>query len=85
MQNMIDKGVKDFEIMADHVLKNELLARQQMEAKRKIGKQLQHSHRHGLGQVTKSSQQKATKAKDIGNKSYDDLVAEGLSELGIDY
>lgn len=85
MQNMIDKGVKDFEIMADHVLKNELLARQQMEAKRKIGKQLQHSSKHGLGQITKTSQQKATKAKDIGSKSYDDLVAEGLSELGIDY
>jgi hypothetical protein len=85
MQNMIDKGVKDFEIMADHVLKNELLARQQMEAKKKIGKQIQHSYKHGLGQVTKSSQQKASKAKDIGNKSYDDLVAEGLAELGIEY
>lgn len=85
MQNMIDKGVKDFQIMADHVLKNELLARQQMEAKRKIGKQLQHSNKHGLGQVTSQSQQKTSKAKDIGNKSYDDLVAEGLAELGIEY
>lgn len=85
MQNMIDKGIKDFEIMADHVLKNELLARQQMEAKKKIGKQIQHSHKHGLGQVTKTSQQKTSKAKDIGSKSYDDLVAEGLAELGIEY
>lgn len=85
MQNMIDKGVKNFEIMADHVLKNELLAKQQMEAKRQIGKQIQHSNKHGLGQVTKTSQQKAQKAKDVGSKSYDDLVAEGLAELGIDY
>jgi hypothetical protein len=85
MQNMIDKGVKDFEIMADHVLKTELLARQQMEAKKKIGKQIQHANKHGLGQITKTSQQKTSKAKDIGNKSYDDLVAEGLAELGIEY
>lgn len=85
MQNMIDKGVKDFEIMADHVLKNELLARQQLEAKKKIGKQIQHANKHGLGQVTKTSQQKTSKAKDIGSKSYDDLVAEGLAELGIEY
>lgn len=85
MQNMIDKGVKDFEIMADHVLKNELLARQQMEAKKKIGKQLQHNAKHGLGKVTSTSQQKTTKAQNIGSKSYDDLVAEGLAELGIEY
>jgi hypothetical protein len=86
MQQMIDKGVKDFEIMADHVLKTELLAKQQMEAKRQIGKQIQHSNKHGLGRVTsKSQQQKTETAKNIRSKSYDDLVAEGLAELGIEY
>lgn len=85
MQQMIDRGVKDFEIMADHVLKTELLAKQQMEAKRQIGKQLQHSNKHGLGRVTDRSQQQMKKSENIRSKSYDDLVAEGLAELGIEY
>jgi len=85
MQQMIDKGVKDFEIMADHVLKTELLARQQMEAKKKIGKQIQHQSKHGLGKVTSYSQQKAQKTQNVSSKSYDDLLEEGLRELGIEY
>lgn len=85
MQNMIDKGIKDFEIMADHVLKTEQLARQQMEAKRKIGKQIQYTAKHGLGRVTDQSQQRLEKAKNVRSKSYDDLVAESLKELGIEY
>lgn len=85
MQQMLDRGVKDFEIMADHVLKNELLARQQMEAKKKIGKQMQHNAKHGLGRITDHSIQKTNAVQNVRSKSYDQLMSEGLAELGITY
>jgi hypothetical protein len=82
MQQMIDKGVKDFEIMADFVLKQERLARKELEAKEAMAKDIQKVNKLGLGKVTKQSQLGVKKSEDIGSKSYDDLVSESLRELG---
>jgi hypothetical protein len=85
MQQMVEKKVKDFEIMADFVLKKERLARKELEAKESLAKGIQKANKLGLGKVTKKSQIGVKKSEDIGNKSYDDLVAESLQELGYEY
>lgn len=85
MQQMIDKGVKDFEIMADYVLKNEQLVRKTLEAKESMAKDIQKANKLGLGKVTRKSQIVVQGSEDIKNKSYDDLVAESLKELGYEY
>ena len=85
MQAMIDKGVKDFEIMADHVLKKELMVKEAMQAKEQVAKKIQTAHKKGLGTITDKSQLAAKTAENVSAKSYDDLVAEGLKEFGIDY
>lgn len=84
MQSMIDKGIKDFEIMADHVLKKELMVKEAMQAKEQVARKIQTAHKQGLGAVTNKSQLAAKKAENVSAKSYDDLVLEGLKELGID-
>jgi hypothetical protein len=85
MQQMVEKKVKDFEIMADFVLKKERLARKELEAKESVAKDIQKANKLGLGKVTKKSQLGVKKSEDLGNKSYDDLVAESLQELGYEY
>jgi hypothetical protein len=85
MQQMIDKEVKDFQIMADFVLKNEQIARKTLEAKESVAKDIQKANKLGLGKVTKKSQLGVKKSEDIGNKSYDDLVGESLRELGYEF
>jgi hypothetical protein len=85
MQEMVDKGVRDFEIMADYVLKQERLARKELEAKEAVAKDIQKANKLGLGKVTKKSQLGVKKSEDIANKSYDDLVGESLRELGYEF
>ncbi len=85
MTSMIDKGVKDFEIMANSFLMKEHMNRKALEGKETVAKEVQKANKLGLGKVTKKSQLGAKKAEDVGGKSYDDLVAEGLRELGIEY
>jgi len=83
MQACIDKGVKDFTIMADSFLLKEHLNRKTLEGKESAAKGIQKANQLGLGKITKESQLKVKKSEDIRNKSYDDLIAEGFQELGL--
>lgn len=84
-QAMIDNGVKNFNIMADSFLMKEHLTRAGLKSKESLGKEIQKKTHLGLGEITKNSQLSTKKADDVSNKSYDQLIREGLEELGIAY
>lgn len=83
-QAMIDNGVRDFQIMADSFLIKEQLTRKTLEGKEAAAREIQKANKLGLGRVTKQSQLQTKKAEDVSNKSYDELLLEGLAELGIE-
>jgi hypothetical protein len=84
-QAMIDKRVADFRVMADSFLMKDLLERKSLEGKETVAKGIQKVNKLGLGKVTKKSTLASKKAEGVSNKSYDDLIKEGLSEYGIEY
>ena len=49
---MIDNGVKNFQIMADHFLKDQLMQRNSIESKEAAAKGIQKATKLGLGKVT---------------------------------
>lgn len=81
-QSMLDNGVKDFRIMADSLLLKEHMSRKVIEGKESAAKGIQKATKLGLGKVTAESQQSIKKAEDISKKSYDQLMAEAIAEMG---
>lgn len=80
---MLEKHVKDFEIMADHFLKKEMALRKAVEGGENAAKKIQKANKMGLGKLTAESQMKAKQAENISSKSYDDLMREFMTEEGI--
>jgi hypothetical protein len=81
---MLDNGVKDFNIMADSFLLKEIQSRNTMESKEAAAKNIQKATKLGLGKVTPKSTMGVKASESISNKSYDELLSEGLAELGIE-
>ena len=82
---MLEKGVKDFNIMADSFLLKQHMASKTLEGKESAAKAIQKNNKLGLGKVTEQSTLGVKKGEDFRNKSYDDLTKEAFAELGIDY
>ena len=80
---MLDNGVKNFSIMADHFLKDQLMKRNELESKAAAAKGIQNATKLGLGKVTPEPTLSVKPAESIRSKSYDQLTAEALKELGI--
>ena len=78
----LDKEIKDFSVAADAYLMKEHLKRAEIRAKEKAAEELKKQHKLGLGKVTDTSQLQVKKSEDLKNKSYNDLVAEALAEIG---
>ena len=81
---MLDNGVKNFSIMADHFLKDQLMKRNALESKEAAAKGIQKANKLGLGKVTPKSTLGVKSTEGIRKKSYDQLLAEGMAELGIE-
>ena len=84
-EKMIESKVKDFDVMAKAMLMDKIIAHKAMESKETAAKDIQKANKLGLGKVTKKSQLASKPAEDVGKKSYDDLIREGLAEYGIQY
>jgi hypothetical protein len=84
-QAMIDNGVSNFQIMADSFLLKEHMDRKTLEGKETVAKDIQKANKLGLGKVTKKPQMAVKKSENVTDKSYDQLIQEGLAELGIEY
>ena len=82
---MLEKGVRDFDIMANSFLLKQHLASKTLEGKESAAKAIQKNNKLGLGKVTERSTLGVKKGEDFRNKSYDDLTKEAFAELGIDY
>lgn len=81
---MLDNGVKNFSIMADHFLKDQLIKRNSIESKEAAAKDIQKAHKAGLGKITPKSMLGVKSSEGVGKKSYDQLMREGMAELGIE-
>lgn len=81
---MLDNGVKDFGIMASSFLMKEIQSRNAIASKEAAAKEIQKANKLGLGKVTSDPSAAVQSSKDVGNKSYDQLVRESLLELGIE-
>jgi hypothetical protein len=81
---MLEKGVRDFSIMADSFLLKEHLNRKLMEGKESAAKSIQKANQMGLGKVTKQpGMGKLRTEYDIKGKTYDQIAADALKEYGI--
>jgi len=69
--------------MADHFLKDQLMQRNSIESKEAAAKGIQKATKLGLGKVTPNPTMAVKPAESIRSKSYDQLTAEALAELGI--
>jgi len=81
---MLDNGVKDFNIMADSFLLKEIQSRNSIASKEAAAKNIQKANKLGLGKVTPKSTMGVKQTESISNKSYDQLLTEGMAELGIE-
>jgi hypothetical protein len=81
---MLDNGVKNFNIMADSFLMKEIQSRGAIASKEAAAKNIQKANKLGLGKVTQDPTAGVKSSEDIGNKTYDQLLKEGLLELGIE-
>lgn len=72
-------GINNFRAAARDFLFDDLVSRRELKAKEEIGKQIQSKTKAGV--VTKSKTSGLRAPKDL-NKSYEQLMAEGLAELG---
>jgi hypothetical protein len=82
-QHAIDKGIKGFTAAARDFLWDEHMKRAGMNSKEQVGKAVAKEKALGLGKVTKESQLQTKSAKGVRDKSYADLTAEAMAELGI--
>ena len=79
---MVEKKIRDFDVAATYLLKDEMLKRKALAAKESAGAAIQKANKLGLGQVTKKSVLGVKPAEDVRSKSYDQLFSEGYEEYG---
>ena len=83
-KHAVDNEFKSFKDAANAYLFDQHMKRAAMKAKEDAAKELQKQRKLGLGPVTDRSQKTMTQARSVSQMSYDDLMREGLEELGID-
>lgn len=74
---------KQFAIAARAYLHDEYLKRAELKSKEEVGKAIQKTTKLGLGPVKSEPTQKISRVKDIRSKSWEDIGAEALKELGV--
>lgn len=79
----LNSGIKSYRAAARDYLFDEMLKRNEVKAKEELGKNIQKSTKLGLGSVRTESKAKISRPTSVRNKSYDDLVTEGLKEMGL--
>lgn len=82
-QHAIDSGIKNFTAAARDYLWDEHMKRASMNSKEQVGEAVKKQNALGLGKVTKESQMQVKTTDNLRKKSYHDLAAEALAELGI--
>lgn len=80
----IENEFKNFNDAANAYLFDQHMKRAAIKAKEDAAKELQKQRKLGLGPVTDHSTRTATQARTVSQMSYEDLMREGLTELGID-
>lgn len=77
-------GIPSFDAAFKHLMHDQLVQRAQNMGKQTVAKNIQQQTRMGvLGKSPTPSKQGVSQAKDISQKSYDDLMREALDELGM--
>jgi len=82
-QHAIDNKIGNFKTAANDYLFDEHIKRASLESKEQAAKKIQEQHKLGLGKVTSESQLKIDKVDGVRKKSYNDLAAEALKDLGL--
>jgi hypothetical protein len=82
-QHALDNEIRNFQTAANDMLFDEHVKRAQLQSKEQAAKELQKQHKMGLGKITKESQIQVQGSKGVRSKSYNDLAAEALAELGL--
>lgn len=83
MDYALEQKIPSFKTAANDYLFDEHVKRASITSKETAAKSIQNQHKLGLGKVTSESQLKVKKAEGVRNKSYNQIAAEALKELGL--
>lgn len=83
MQHALDNGISRFRAAANDFLADDLNKRAAMKARDDVAKKTQENFKKGIGQQSRVPQLRKPDAKEVSDKSYDQLIAEALQEYGI--
>jgi hypothetical protein len=78
----MDNQIGSFRAAANDFLHEEFVKRAEQKAKEETGKEIKKAAKLGLGPITDKPTKKVERVQNVRSKSWDDIEAEALNELG---